>query len=78
MPTADRELTEFLYKMWVLSSTLIGQGLIHNPNLPPSSYPEKFWGLFGMVALIPQTTQQNFVIGQFAKMNTSHWSRCLW
>ena len=32
----------------------------------------KFWGLFGMVALIPYTTEQNFVIGPFAKMDTSH------
>ena len=28
-----------------------------------------------MVALITHTTQQHFVIGQFAKMDTSHWLR---
>ena len=53
------------------------QELIHNPNFTPSSYLTKLWGLFGMVSLIPHTTQQNYVIGQFAKMNTSIWSRYL-
>ena len=53
------------------------QGLIHNPNVTPSSYPTELWGLFGMVALIQHTMQQNFVIGWFAKMNTPHWLRHL-
>ena len=51
------------------------QGLIHNPNETPSSYPTKFWGLFGMVTLTPHTTQQIF-IGQFAKMDACHWLKC--
>ena len=67
--------TEFLHIIQFLSLTLMDQGLIHNPNLNPSGYPMIFWGLFGIVALIPHPTQQNFVIGQFAKMATSHWSR---
>ena len=38
----------------------------------------KFSVLFGKVAHITHTTQQNFVIGQFAKMNIFHWSRHPW
>ena len=73
----QRGVTEFLHKIQVLSLTLMDEGLIHNPHVTPSAYPMKFWDLFGMVALIPHTTQQSFVIGQFAKMDTSHWLRCL-
>ena len=51
------------------------QGWDHNPNVTLSGYPIKFWGLFGMVDHIMHTTQQNFVVGPFAKMNTFHWSR---
>ena len=54
------------------------QEIIHYPNVTPSSYSMKFWGLFGMEAHLPHTTQQNFVIGEFAKMNTIHWLRHLW
>ena len=51
------------------------QGWVPNPNVAPCSYPTKLWGLFGMVAPTMPTTQQNFVIGPFAKMETSHWLR---
>ena len=34
----------------------------------------KFWGLFGKVAHIAHTTQQNFLIGPCTKMDTSHLS----
>ena len=74
----QRGVTEFEHKIQVLSSTVMDQGLIHNPNVTPSRHPMQFWGLFGMVALLPHTTQQTFVIGQFAKMINSHWSRHLW
>ena len=46
-----------------------------NPNLTPSGCPTKLWGLCGEVAHI---AQQNFVIGQFAKTKSFHWSRCPW
>ena len=59
--------------IWVLSSTLMEQGLIFNLNGSPSGSQMKFCGLFGKVAHIPHTTQQDFVIGQFSKINTSHW-----
>ena len=55
----------------------MGQGWVHNPNLTPSSYPMKFWSLFGMVMPIAHTTQQ-YVISdwvQFAKSDGFHWSR---
>ena len=48
------------------------QGGTHNPNLTLRGYPMKFGALFGKVAHI---AQGNFVIGQFAKMNSFHWSR---
>ena len=53
------------------------QELIIHPNVTPSRYPTKFWGLFGGVAHIPHTTQHNtnFLIGQFAKSDGFHWSR---
>ena len=54
-----------------LSLSLIDQGLI-NLNVTLRGYSKKFWGLFGEVAHI---TQHNFLIGQFAKMDGSHWSR---
>ena len=54
------------------------QGLLHNPNVAPSSYPTKFRGLFGKVAWIQHPTQQNFVICLSAKMDTSHWLRHIW
>ena len=57
---------------------LMDQGLIHNPNVSPTSYAMKLWGLFDKVAHIAHITQQNFVIGQFAKMQFFHWSRCPW
>ena len=53
-------VTEFLPKREVLSLTLTDQGWVHNPNVTCSSYPIKFWGLFGMVAPIAHTTHQNF------------------
>ena len=65
-------------KIWVLSSALMYQGLIHNPNLAPIGYPMKIWGSFGKVACILSTAQQNFLIGQYAKMNMSHWLRHPW
>ena len=37
----------------------------------------KLWGLFGVVALILHITQQHFLIGPFAKLDTFHWSRCI-
>ena len=55
---------------WVLSSSLMDQQLIHNPNVTPSGYPMKFWGLFGEVSHIAYITQQTFVIGHFAIMNS--------
>ena len=60
-------MTEFLPKRGFLSLTLMVQGWVYNPNVTPSGYPIKFWGVFGMVAPIAHTTQQNFLIGSFAK-----------
>ena len=69
--TAKTEGNDRIFiKKWVL---LMAQEWIHNPSVTPSSYPIKFWGLFGEVSHITHMTQQNFVIGQFAKMNIVHW-----
>ena len=53
-----------------LSSLQMDQEGAPNPNVSPSSYPTKYWGLFGEVA---HTAQQNFVIGQFANTESFHW-----
>ena len=37
-------VTEFHHKRWILSSSLMDQELIHNPNVTPSSDPTIFWG----------------------------------
>ena len=42
-------VTELHHERWVLSSSLMDQELIHSPNVTPSGYPMKFWGLFGEV-----------------------------
>ena len=65
-------LTEFLPKRGVLSLTLMYQGWIHNPNITTSGYQTKFWGSFGEIAHIAHIIQQNFVIGQVAKMEFIH------
>ena len=74
MPT-QRGVTEFLPERGVLSLTLMGQGWVHNSNVTPSSDPTKVWGLFGMVVHIAHNTQQNFLIGSFAKSDSFHWLR---
>ena len=74
----QRGVTEFHHKRWVISSSLMDQLLFHNPNLTPSRYPMKLWGLFGKVAHIAHITKQNFVIGQFANMNSFHCTRHPW
>ena len=56
-----------------LSLSLMDQRLIPDLNVTLSGYPKKFWGLFGEIDLI---AQQIFLICQFAKMDSSHWSRC--
>ena len=71
----QRGVTEFLPNGGVLSLTLMDKGWVHHPNVTPSRYPMKFWGLFGMVAPIAHTTQKHFLIGPFAKPDSFHWSR---
>ena len=51
------------------------QGSTNNPNVGSSSYQTKFWGLLDLVAPIVHTTQQNFLIGSFAKSDSFHWLR---
>ena len=51
------------------------KGQTNNPNLTPSSYPTKFWGLLAMVAPTAHITQQNFLIGSSSKIEGFHWSR---
>ena len=51
------------------------QGWTNNPNVASSRYPTNFWGLLGLVAPIVHTTQQNFLIGSFAKSDSFHWLR---
>ena len=68
----QRRVTEFLPKRGVLSLSLMVQGWVHNPRVTPSSYPIEFWGFFGMVVPIAHTTQQTFLIGLFAKSESSH------
>ena len=41
------------------------KGQTNNPNVSPSGYPMKFWGLLAIVALITHIMQQNFLIGSF-------------
>ena len=67
----QRRVTEF-YNKNGLSLFLMGQEETHKPSVAQRGYPKKFWGLFGEVAHI---AQENLMIGQFAKMNTFHWSR---
>ena len=43
------------------------QGGTHSPNVTLRGYAKKFWGLFSKV---PHIAQENFVIVQFAKMNS--------
>ena len=54
-----------------LCLSLMDQGLIPNLNVTLRGYPKKFWGLFGS-----SHNTTNLLIGQFAKMDSSHWSRC--
>ena len=73
--TKTNRMTEFLPERGVLSLTLMDQGWAHNPNITPTSYPMKFRALFSMVTVIVHTTQQNFLIGPFAKSDSFHWLR---
>ena len=56
----QRLVTEFQHKTASLSLALIDQGQTNNPNVTPSGYPTKFWGLLAKVASILHTTQQIF------------------
>ena len=47
----------------------------NNPNVTPSGYPIKFWGLLGKVAPIVYTKQQIFLIGSCQTENKSFWLR---
>ena len=44
------------------------EGQTNNPNVTPSSYQIKFWGLLAMVAPIAHITQQNPLIGSSSKI----------
>ena len=75
LTTKTNGVTEFQPKRWVLSISLIDHGLIPNPNVAPTGCPLNFWCLFGEVAHIAHITLQKFLIGPFAKMDASYWSR---
>ena len=51
------------------------EGQTNNPNLTPSSYAIKFWGLLAMVAPTAYITQQNSLIGLSSKIEHFHWSQ---
>ena len=69
------ELTEFLPKRGVLSLTPMDQGWVHNPNVTPIITQQNSELCLALVAAVMHTTQQNFLIGLFAKMDTFHWLR---
>ena len=45
------------------------EGCTKNPNITPSKYPMKLWGLLAMVAPTAHITQQIFLIGSFPKID---------
>ena len=53
-----------------------GLSLTITLNVTPSSYPMNVWGLLSRVAAIAHTTEQNFLIGSFAKLKIFHLLRC--
>ena len=48
--TTQRGVTEFQSKELFLCLTLMDEGQTNNPNITPSGYTMKIWGLLAMVA----------------------------
>ena len=72
----QRRVTEFQPEELFLSLTLTDKRQTNKPNVSPSCYQMKFWGLLAMVAPTAHITQQNSLIGSSSKIKPFHWLQC--